>query len=67
MQLLRGRGIRSELFHENQKIDRQYKYAENKNIPYVASVDGAAVQIKDIRSGEVKKISADELLEYGFE
>ena len=35
MQQLRGRGIACELFHENMKFDKQFKYAEKKQIPWV--------------------------------
>ena len=35
MQRLRREGIRSELYHEQAKFDRQFKYAEKKNIPFV--------------------------------
>jgi histidyl-tRNA synthetase len=59
---LRGGGVRSEIFHETQKIDKQYKYAEKKNIPYVASIDIAqqAVKIKNTISGEVQIINISE-------
>ena len=33
MQLLRESGIRCELYHEQAKFDKQFKYAEKKNIP----------------------------------
>ena len=34
MQQLRNKNIRCELYHENVKFDKQFKYAEKKNIPY---------------------------------
>jgi len=68
MKLLRSRGVRTELFHEDQKVDRQYKYAERKNIPFVVTVNAeGSFQIKDIRSGEVKVVpSPEELLAFDF-
>lgn len=57
MQLLRGRGIRCELFHEPSKIDKQYKYAERKKIPFVISLENEGFKIKDIRSGKVDLVS----------
>jgi histidyl-tRNA synthetase len=35
MQQLRSKGISCELFHENTKFDKQFKYADKKQIPYV--------------------------------
>jgi len=66
MQLLRREGIRSELFHENQKIDRQYKYAEKKSIPFVVSMGNGSIQVKDIRTGIVTVMSEQELLNMRF-
>lgn len=67
MQQLRYKGVRTELFHENQKVDKQYKYADKKNIPFVISLNAdGSVQLKDIRSGETKKLSQEELLQRQF-
>ena len=38
MQQLRNKGVRCELYHENSKFDKQFKYAEKKNIPYVVII-----------------------------
>ena len=35
MQQLREKGIACEMYHENAKFDKQFKYAEKKNIPYI--------------------------------
>ena len=35
MQQLRGKGIACELFHEHTKFDKQFKYADKKQIPFV--------------------------------
>ena len=34
MQSLRNNGISCELFYENVKMDKQFKYASKKNIPF---------------------------------
>lgn len=54
LQHLRNDGISGELYHEPAKMDKQYKYAEKKNIPFVATVNLSdnTVRIKDIRKGE---------------
>jgi histidyl-tRNA synthetase len=33
LQQVRKAGIAAEIFHEPQKFDKQFKYAEKKNIP----------------------------------
>jgi len=32
--MLRARNVRCELYHENSKFDKQFKYAEKKGIPW---------------------------------
>lgn len=71
MQQLRSKNVRCELFHENVKFDKQFKYAEKKNIPYVVIIGSKEMQekkypLKDIRSGEQKLLSPDQLLHYTF-
>lgn len=66
LQSLRAKNIRCELFHETQKIDKQFKYAEKKNIPYVVTVGDGSNKLKNIRSGEIKILSNEELLGFGF-
>jgi len=54
---LRKRGIAAELFHEQAKFDKQFKYAEKKQIPYIIIIgskemEEKALVLKDLRSGE---------------
>ncbi|MBV4359843.1 histidine--tRNA ligase [Pinibacter aurantiacus] len=70
-QQLRSKGIRSELFHENSKFDKQFKYAEKKVIPYIVilgskELEEKKVNIKNLSTGEQQTISFDELLNFGF-
>jgi histidyl-tRNA synthetase len=56
MQQLRVKNIRCELYHETSKFDKQFKYAEKKNIPLVIIVGSAEIEknaciIKDLRNG----------------
>jgi histidyl-tRNA synthetase len=56
MQDLRGEGIRCELFHEQARFDKQFKYAEKKNIPRVIIIGddelrSGNAKVKDLRSG----------------
>jgi histidyl-tRNA synthetase len=53
---LRHAGIRCELYHEQAKFDKQFKYAEKKNIPRVIIVgeeelESGKAKVKDLRSG----------------
>jgi len=68
---LRQRGVRGELFHENSKFDKQFKYAEKKNIPFVVIIGekemaGNSCNLKNLRTGEQQTLSAAALLQYTF-
>ncbi|MFZ9660727.1 MAG: histidine--tRNA ligase [Chitinophagaceae bacterium] len=66
MQQLRREGISCELYHEKSKFDKQFRYAEKKNIPYVIIIgteemkSGNAV-VKNIRTGEQISVSRNSL------
>jgi histidyl-tRNA synthetase len=56
MQELRQKGIRSELYHEHAKFDKQFKYAEKKRIPLIVIIGSDELQtnvakVKDLKSG----------------
>jgi len=66
MQQLRSKGIRCELYHEQSKFDKQFKYAEKKNIPHVIiigeeEIKTSSCKIKNIITGIQKEISLKEL------
>lgn len=67
VQFLRNKGIRAELYHEPQKTDRQFKYAEKKNIPFVL-LNGheEMLHLKNIRTGAVAKMSKEELAAFNY-
>jgi len=72
LQQLRQKGIRSELYHETSKFDKQFKYAEKKNIPYVVIIGeeelkNNSCKLKDIRSGEQQTLTTEQLLNKTFE
>ena len=63
---LRARGVASELYHEQTKLDKQFKYAEKRNIPFVVIIGsnelaGQTCTIKDIRSGQQRVVPFGEL------
>ena len=63
MNNLRMKGVSCELYHENSKIDKQYKYAEKKGITLFATINNLEknVKLKNIISGEQKVVSFDAL------
>ena len=71
MQQLRNSGIRCEIFHEQAKFDKQFKYAEKKNIPYIVIIgtkemEESTCTLKDLRSGEQKTLAQATLIEEIF-
>jgi histidyl-tRNA synthetase len=58
---LRRRGIPSEVSPSAAKYGKQIRFAERRGIPYVwfPGVDGAADEVKDIRSGEQVETTAE--------
>lgn len=68
MQELRNAGIASELYHENTKFDKQFKYAEKKAIPYAVILgskeleNGEAV-LKNLQARSEERYAFDKLLE----
>ncbi|HEY0355118.1 MAG TPA: His/Gly/Thr/Pro-type tRNA ligase C-terminal domain-containing protein, partial [Flavisolibacter sp.] len=71
LQKLRRKGIASEIFHEPAKFDKQFKYAEKKNIPFIIilgtkELELEACTVKDLRSGEQKNIAFENLPDFLF-
>ena len=71
LQQLRQKGIRSELYHENSKFDKQFKYAEKKNIPYVIIIGDKELAsntctIKKLATGDQQTISTNNLINHPF-
>jgi histidyl-tRNA synthetase len=71
MQQLRHLGIRCEIYHEPIKPDKQFKYAEKKNIPYVViigkeEVEKKSCKIKNIITGIQSEIDWKELPGFSF-
>lgn len=69
MQELRNKGIASELYHENSKFDKQFKYAEKRSIPYVVVIgsqeaENRTCNVKDLRSGKQETIPQASLISW---
>jgi len=70
-QQLRNQGIRTELYHENSKFDKQFKYAEKKNIPYIVIMGSKELEentcvIKNLGSGEQQTLPVGDLVNFAF-
>jgi histidyl-tRNA synthetase len=66
---LRASGTRVEVYHENAKFDRQFKYAEKKNIPYIVIIGeeelaSGAYKLKELATG-VQVVKTEEELVSG--
>jgi histidyl-tRNA synthetase len=71
MQELRNRTIRCELYHETVKFDKQFKYAEKKNIPYVVIIGSKELEdntctIKNLPQSSQQTIKQQELKKFVF-
>ncbi len=67
MQALRQGGIRSELYHEQAKFDKQFKYAEKKRIPLVVIIGSdelltSIAKVKDLKSGVQTQVRFEEII-----
>lgn len=54
---LRKNGIKADLYPSSTKINKQFKYANNRNVPYVISIGSQELQdglftVKNMQSGE---------------
>ena len=69
MQTLRKAGIRCELYHEQAKFDKQFRYAEKKNIPHIIIIGSKEIGentcvIKTLATGEQQTISQNNLVNF---
>ncbi len=63
---LRKSGIACEIYHEAAKFDKQFKYAERKNIPFVVIIGSKEMEagtaiIKTLASGTQTEVRLDEM------
>jgi histidyl-tRNA synthetase len=71
LQEIRKAGIAGEIYHEVQKFDKQFRYAEKKNIPFVVIIGSTEVAekvavIKDLRNGQQQKLPFENLKQFLF-
>jgi len=66
MQDFRKNNIASELYHETAKFDKQFKYADKKNIPFIIIIGSKELEektctIKNLKTGEQQIVKQSEL------
>lgn len=66
MKTLRENGISCELFHESVKMDKQFRYADKKLIPYAVIIGSNEMQrgeaiIKDLQTGTQETVPVERL------
>lgn len=64
---LRAAGVNSEMYPEPAKFDKQMKYAQKRQVPYVVIVDQEELQsgqlrFRDLKSNQVEKLSLEEII-----
>jgi len=69
---MRSRNIACEVFHEQAKFDKQFKYAEKKNIPFVIIIGeeemkNSSCKIKDLSTGKQVEVAMKDILDFSFQ
>jgi len=69
VQQLRSAGIACELFHEPSKLDKQFKYADKKFIPYVVIIGSKEIEngeavVKNLKTSEQQQVPLIRLPEF---
>jgi histidyl-tRNA synthetase len=72
MQQLRANGTSCELFHETTKFDKQFKYADKKQIPYAIMLGSKELEegtcvVKNLTNSTQQTIAQSELLNFSFD
>ena len=63
VQKLRAKDIKTELYPDIVKIDKQFKHAERRNIPFVVKeITGDLFVLKNLVSGEQLSVTLEELI-----
>lgn len=64
IKILREKGIKTEMYPDAAKIDKQFKHAERKGIPFVVKeISGQHLTVKNIATGEQQQLTFDALLQ----
>ncbi len=71
MQILRNKKVSCELYYEKTKMDKQFKYADKKDIPFVVIIGSNELAqktcvVKDLKKGEQQTIPVQNLSSYFY-
>ncbi len=71
MRQLREKGVACELYPENAKFDKQFKYADKKKIPYAVIIGSKELEqgsclVKNLSNGDQKSIDQSDLVTFSF-
>ena len=58
---LREKNINAQLYVDEKDLDKQLRYADKKQIPYVLIVTDDKLELKDMKTGDQKEITLDQL------
>ncbi len=62
--LLRNQNIKTEMYPDAAKIDKQFKHAERRGIPFVVKeIVNATFVLKDLQTGEQFELSLEQLIQ----
>jgi histidyl-tRNA synthetase len=69
MNILRDNNIACEIYPEKVKMDKQFKYADKKNIPYAIiigtkEIENKTCMVKDLKKGEQVEIAFGDLVKF---
>jgi histidyl-tRNA synthetase len=68
---VRKKGVAAELYHEVSRLDKQFKYAEKKKIPFVAIIGSRELEegvctIKELKNGHQSQILLANVADFAF-
>ncbi len=71
LQQLRNKGIASEIYPEQAKFDKQFKYADKKNITYAVilgtkELEDGTCMVKNLATGQQQPVLQSQLADYPF-
>jgi len=71
MQQLRSKNIRCEIYHEQTKFDKQFKYADKKQIPYAVIIGTKELEegncnLKNLKESTQQTLTHQQLLDFKF-
>ena len=71
MQQLRAKNVRCEMYHEQTKFDKQFKYADKKQIPYAVIIGTKELEegncnLKNLKESTQQTLTNRQLLDFTF-